>query len=206
MELRKDLELVDVEYENGGKKAVMTFLDRDRREVRVVNFNKQNYSNGQFVDDPEKAAKVEEWCKQFFDCAFDVLDDQIGTKHDVYVYDTFNSLFEIDVVEKFTEDMNGQIYQTAVKEITLDDYFIKIRYDIEGRTYESKQTFGVYVESTKEWFLDPQRKAKEFKKFEEKYGVPVEDRDKLIGHDLIVEVKCAFGKHYYGDIKRFPKK
>ena len=43
MELRNALELVDVEYD--GKKAVMTFLDKERSEVRVVNFNKQSYDD-----------------------------------------------------------------------------------------------------------------------------------------------------------------
>jgi hypothetical protein len=31
MELRKGLELVSVEYENNDKKAVMTFLDAERK-------------------------------------------------------------------------------------------------------------------------------------------------------------------------------
>ena len=58
MELRKGLELVSVEYENNDKKAVMTFLDAERKEVRIVNFNKQRYENGKYVDDPAKAEKV----------------------------------------------------------------------------------------------------------------------------------------------------
>ena len=205
MELRKNLELVEVEFENDGKKAVMTFLDRERKEVRVVNFNKQAFSGGKYVNDPEKEAKVEEWCKEYFGVPFDKLSGCVGTVHDIYVYDNFNSLFECDIVEKFTEDMEGQIFQTAVKEILVDDYFIRIRFDIDGKTYESKMSFGKYMEATKEWFVDPLKKQKAYEKFEEKYGVPVSEADKLIGHDLMVEVKSAFGKHFYGDIKKFPK-
>ena len=40
-ELRKGLELVEVVYENEGKKATMTFLDMENGEIREVNFNKQ---------------------------------------------------------------------------------------------------------------------------------------------------------------------
>lgn len=55
MELLKDLELVAVEYENQGQKAVLTYLDRDHGEIRTVNFNKQAYKNGSYVDDDEKS-------------------------------------------------------------------------------------------------------------------------------------------------------
>ena len=60
-ELAKDLELVAVEYDQGGQKAVLTFLDSEQGFIRDVNFNKQQYDNdaGKFVDDPEKAEKVE---------------------------------------------------------------------------------------------------------------------------------------------------
>jgi len=206
MELRKDLELVAVDYENDGKKAVMTFLDRERKEVRIVNFNRQSYKNGKYVDDPEKAAKVDNWCDEYFGTEFTKLSGCVGTVHDVFVYDSFNSMFEVEQITKFTEDMKGQIYQTEVKEILVDDYFIKIRYEIDGKIYESKQTFGVFLDSTREWFLDPQKKDKEFAKFEDKYGVPVSAAYTLVGHPLMVEVKSAFGTHLYGDIKKFPKK
>lgn len=205
MELRKGLELVEVEYENGGKKAVMTFLDRERKEVRVVNFNTQAYKDGKYVDDPEKAEKVEDWCGEYFQCSFKDLPGKVGTSHDVYVYDNFNSVFECEIVEKFTSDMEGQVFQTAVKEITLDEYAIRIKYDIDGKTYESKMSFGKYLKATKEWFVDPQKKEQQFLKFEEKFGVPIAQCDSLIGHPLMVEVKSAFGNCLYGDIKKFPK-
>lgn len=204
MELRKELELVSVEYENNGKKAVFTFLDKERKQVRVVNFNRQIYRDGKFVDDPEKAAKVDEWCAEFFGCGFAELESCVGQKKDVYCYDKFNSLWEVDQIEKFTKDMLGQIFQTEVKEIVVDDYFIKIRYDIEGKTYESKMTFGTYFQATKEWYQDPVKKETQYRRFEEKFHVPVERKDELVGHPLMVEVKSAFGTNYYGDIKKFP--
>lgn len=206
MEIRENLELVAVDFENNGKKAVMTFLDIERREVRTINFNKQTYKDGNYVDDPEKAAKVDEWCDTYFQTSFENLSSAIGQTHDVYIYEKFNSLFEVDSVAKFDKDMVGQIFQTEVKEIIVDDYFIKIRYEIEGETYESKMTFGNYVENMNQWFVDPQKKEKVFAKFEDKFGVPVDRKDEIIGHPLMVEVKTAFGTHFYGDIKKFPKK
>lgn len=206
MEIRKGLELVNVDYENNGAKAVMTFLDKERKEVRTVNFNTQVFRDGSFQEDADKKQKVEEWCKEYFGTSFKKLGDCIGQKKDVYIYDRFNSLFPVDIVEKFTSDMAGQIFQTSVKEIILDDYFIKIRYEIEGKTYESKQTFGTYIKDMNSWYVDPQKKDREFDKFKEKYGVSVEDRDQLIGHPLMVEVKTAFGTNLWGDIKRFPQK
>jgi len=206
MELRKNLQLVSVEYESNRQKAVMTFLDKERRQIRVVNFNRQVYADGKYVDDSEKAAKVDQWCADYFQCGFDDLPNCVGQTKDVYCYEKFNSLWEVEQIEKFTVDMVGQIYQTEVKEITVDDYFIKIRYEIEGKTYESKMSFGVYMKESKEWYQDPVKKESQYQRFLEKYHVPVEEKDKLIGHPLMVEVKSAFGNNYYGDIKKFPTK
>lgn len=204
-ELRNNLELVDVTYSNDKKKATFTFLDRERREIREVNFNRQAYKDGKFVDDEEKAEKVDGWCEEFFGTTFDKLTDCIGQKHDVYVYEKFNSLFEASETIKFSSDMYGQIFQTEIKSIVVDDVAIRVTYDIDGKTYESKMTFAKYMPAMKEWFVDPNKKTAQFRKFEDKFGVPVEQADTLIGHALMVEVKKAFDS-YYGDMKAFPKK
>ena len=90
MEFLEQLELVDVTFED--KKAVLTFLDEDRGEIREVNFNKQSYDSdaNKFVDDEEKAAKVEEWCEEHFNLPFDRLAEAIGERKDIYAYDKFN--------------------------------------------------------------------------------------------------------------------
>lgn len=204
-EIRKNLELVDVSYSSDHKKAIFTFLDRERKEIREVNFNRQSYKDGQFVDDPDKADKVDAWCEEFFGTTFDNLESCIGQKHDIYVYEKFNSLFETVETIKFSPDMYGQIFQTEVKSINVDDIAIRITYDIEDKTYESKMTFAKYMKDMGEWFVDPIKKDAQFKKFEQKFGVPVSEKDTLIGHPLMVEVKKAFTS-YYGDIKAFPKK
>ena len=43
MEIRENLELIEVRYEQEGKKAILTFLDSERGEIREVNFNRQSF-------------------------------------------------------------------------------------------------------------------------------------------------------------------
>lgn len=205
MEIRKNLTLVNVEYENDNKKAILTYLDEERKQIRTVNFNRQSYKDGKYVDDPAKAEKVDGWCQEYFKVGFGDLRTCIGRKHDIYAYERFNSLWEVEMVEKFSADMKGQIFQSEVKEIIVDDYFIKIRYVIDGKTYESKMSYGIFMKDSRSWYQDPIKKEAQFRKFEEKFHVPVERKDELVGHPLMVEVKSAFGTNFYGDIKAFPK-
>lgn len=206
MQLLEQLELMEVVYEDNNNKAVLTFLDRDAGEIREVNFNKKIYENDKYVENKEKAEKVEKWCKDIFDLTFDNLTKAIGEKHDIYAYDNFNSLFEVDIVEKFSKDMVGQIIDTEIKEIIIDDQAIKIRFDYEDKTYESRMGYAKYLEDIKTWFVDPQKKKKQYEKFIEKFGVPCEEKDSLIGQRIMVEVKIAFNKFVYNEIKPLPKK
>ena len=203
-ELAKGLELVSVEYANGGQKAVLTFLDADQGIIREVNFNKQKYDNAksEFVEDKDKAEKVEKWSQELFNVTFDNLSQAIGETKDVYVYEGFNSLFEVDQVEKFPKEWEGQIFSTQIDSVEDTGQRIAIRYTIEGKTYETKLQYSKYVEDLKKWFVDPQKKEKQFAKFEEHYGVPFSEKEKLIGKDIMVEVKVAFKKWAFGDVKK----
>ncbi|WP_099973869.1 hypothetical protein [Lactobacillus terrae] len=197
----KDLELVEVAYDD--TKATLTFIDRDAGEVREVNFNKKVYDreNNKWISNDEKAQKVEEQVQEFFNTSFDKLNDAVGTKHDIYAYDTFNSMQHIDQVEKFKKEQNGKVYQdVVVKEIFDDGIAIRIRYDIDGNTYETKYTYAKYMEATKEWFPNPQEKTKKYKKFKDTFGVLFEENDSIIGKEIMVKVNNAFGKFYYGEI------
>ena len=203
-ELAKDLELVAVEYDQGGQKAVLTFLDSEQGFIRDVNFNKQQYDNdaGKFVDDPEKAEKVEKWCQDFFNLTFDKLSEAIGEKKDIYVYDGFNSMFEVTQVDKFPKEWVGQIFNTTIESVEDTGQRISIKYKIEDKLLETKLQYSEYVEALKKWFVNPQKKEKQFAKFEERYGISFEEKDKLVGKDVMVEVKLAFKKFPYGEIKK----
>ena len=206
MEFLEQLELVDVTFED--KKAVLTFLDEDRGEIREVNFNKQSYDSdaNKFADDEEKAAKVEEWCEEHFNLPFDRLAEAIGERKDIYAYDKFNSLFEVKQIAKFDKDMVGQILQVDITNVEDDGIKISIQFEHEGETYESKMTYADYLEAKKQWFVNPLKKKKQFEKFEDKFGITVDEKEKLIGETAMIEIKLAFGKFVYVEIKPFPKK
>lgn len=205
MELLENLELVDVHFED--KKAILVFLDEERGEIREVTFNKQSFDREakKFVDDPEKAEKVEEWAKEYFNLTFDRLAEAIGERKDIYCYDGFNSLFEVAIVNKFDEDMEGQIFETEIVNAFDDGKKIALQFEYEGNLYESKMQYADYLEARKEWFINPQKKAKQYKKFEEKFLMPATELEQMIGKTVLVEVKKAYGKYIYSEIKPFKK-
>ena len=204
-ELLEQLELVDVIFED--KKATLVFLDESRGEIREVNFNKQVYDQEtkKFVDDAEKAQKVEEWAQEYFNLEFDRLAEAIGERKDIYCYDNFNSLFEVQMVTKFEEDMLGQVFEAEVTNAFDDGKKIAIQFEYEGNLYESKMQYADYLEARKEWFINPQKRAKQYAKFEEKFGLLVGEIEQMIGKTVLVEVKKAMGKWIYSEIKPFKK-
>lgn len=208
MELLKNLELGEVEYKDDGNKAVLTFIDYKHGEVREVNFNKRVYDGKKYVDNTEKAEKIEKWCQDYFETDFEHLADCIGVKKDVYVYPNFNSLWETEIIEKFTKDDVGEMINTTIKEIddnpTLNAILIK--YDWNGGTYQSKMSYNKYIPSMKQYFKDPDKQEAQYEKFKDKFGVDIKDAQSIVGKNIIVEVKCSFGDAYWGDIKPFSKK
>lgn len=208
MKILENLELVNVSYNETGKKATLTFLDEEHGEILEVNFNQQAYEDGKFIDSPEKAAQVEEWSKDFFGLTFDTLSKAIGTRKTVYAYDTFNSLFLTVQIKKFDDDMVGQIIDAVVTEVVDDGVAIRIRFAIADSedVYESKMTYSEYIETLKKWYVNALKKAKQYAKFEEKFQIPIERKDELVGKNIMVEVKKAMGKWIFSEVKPFAKK
>lgn len=202
----KELELVDVVYSNNNNKALLVFLDRDQGEIREVNFNRQTYDNGEFVDDSEKAAKVDEWCEEYFQLTFDSLKEAIGIKKDIYTYENFNSLFEVAVTEKFTEDDLGEILEGEITSIEDHGIGIIIYFSYGDKQYQSKMMYSQYFEDEGKWYTNPIKKKRQYAKFEDKFQVSFEKKEKLIGKKIIFEVKKAFGSIIYSDIKPFTRK
>ena len=116
------------------------------------------------------------------------------------MYDSFNSLWEVNFTNKFQAEHKGKSFQTVIDEIEDNGTSILIKYKWKGEPYQSKMTYADYSEELKQWFVNPQKRKKQFDKFVDRYGVSVEDKDELIGKSIIVNVKCAFGKFYYGEI------
>jgi hypothetical protein len=206
MELLEQLELVDVTFED--KRALLVFLDEERGEIREVTFNKQVFdqSNNKFIDDDEKAEKVEQWSQEIFGLPFNRLAEAIGERKDVYAYDRFNSLFPIDIIAKFDKDMVGQIMEVEVSEVVDDGKAIFIKFEYDGDTYASKMQYADYLETKKQWFINPVKQKKQYEKFEDKFSISIEDKDELVGQRVMIEIKLAFGTHVYVEVKPFPKK
>lgn len=199
--LRKDCVLEEVVYKNEGKKAVLTFLDLEQGQVLEVNFNKQSFDNGKFKDNPEKAKQVDEWCKEYFDTDFESLGEKTGEKRDIYVYESFNSLWESKETKKFTKEDKGKIFPTKINRIEDDGKGIHIYFDYKDEEYESKMMYADFVESLKQWFNNPQKEKKQKDKFKDKFGVDVENAKDIEGKDIMVEIQLAFGKFPYAEIK-----
>lgn len=207
MKLLEALELVDVKYEEA--RAILTFLDEESGEIREVSFNKKSFSDGKWIDDEEKAGKVDEWCQTYFNIPFNDLSLAIGDRKDIFCYDRFNSLWEVAQVSRFEEDMVGQILSVEVTDVIDDGKAIKIRFDYEGTTYESKMNYSKFLESRNEFFVDAQLRTKKYEKFKEKFHIAIEDKAELIGKSVMVEVKkWAFAGKVgtWVDVKPFPKK
>lgn len=207
MELLEQLDLVAVEQDND--KTTFTFLDRERGEIRDIKWNAKKYDsdNNKWLQSNEQEAKVQEWAQEHFEVDYSQLPNiaNDGIKKDIYTYDRFNSLWEVNQVAKFEKDMEGQIFSVTVKEVKLDDVGIHILFDYEGDTYDSKMSWSKYIEADKTFFVDPIKKQKQITKFEEKFHISFDDRDELVGKDVMVEVKVAFSKYPYVECKPLPK-
>lgn len=208
MELKRGLELVEVNFDD--KKATLVFLDDIMGVIHEVNWNKQVYNadTKKWEDSEEKAAKVEEWSEEIFGLSFDQLGQAVGEQKDVYCYPTFNSLWEVKQLAKFTEEYVGQILQVEVTNVYDNEKAVMIEFEFDGDTYGSKMQYAQYIEVRQQWLVNPIKQQKVYEKFEKKFGFPVEQMTELIGKTVMVEVKKAFGQFIYTEIKPLvlPKK
>lgn len=208
MNVLEQLELVEVEFDDA--KVVLTFLDEDAGEIREITFNKKVYDKdtNKFVADSKKEEQVEQWCQEHFGLTFDDMEQAVGTRHDVYCYDKFNSMWESNTIQvaKFDEDYVGQILNGEITEIKVETEGIRIFISYEGDTYRSNMSFSKMVGS--KWYVDPQKRTKQTAKFEEKFLVPADRADELVGKSVMFEVKKmnTGGGAIYIEIKPFPKK
>lgn len=95
----KDLELVSVEYDNGT--ATLTFLDSDQGEIREVNIRKTKYDQDKKkqVPDEQAAIRAEETAMEYLGVSFDEIETVVDKKFPVYIYEKFNSLKPVVVIE-----------------------------------------------------------------------------------------------------------
>ena len=201
VEIIKDLRLMSVEREEDYQ-ATLKLADLENKLIYDVTYNQRVFDKDtkKWKPDVEKQKKVEQECLDDVGHGFDELEEAVGENFDVYVYDGFNKLHEVEMIEKFCEDDNKKSFSTIINDIVDTGTAIVIKYKWKGKPYQSKMTYADYNEGLKEWFVNPQTHKKQLAKFKERYGVPFEEKDTLIGKNIIVNVKCAFGKFYYGEI------
>ena len=202
MERIENCEMIRAEIVNGTR-LEMKFYDEKNDVLRTVKFNQQSYDRdrGQFVDDPEKARKCEEWSQKFFGCCFDDVPEQVGIRKDIYVYDNFCSLWESEETQrakKFDTAVKG-IIKTTIENIYTDQIGIHVEYRYNGELYESKYTTAEFVKDMKKWIRDPEKEDRAKRRFKEIFGTDVSNKDTLIGKEIQVQVKKAFSS-YYGEV------
>ena len=202
MERIENCELIRAEIVNGTR-LEMKFYDEKNDVLRTVKFNQQSYDRerGQFVDDPEKAQKCEEWSLKYFGCSFEEVPEQVGVRKDVYVYDNFCSLWESEDnqrAKKFDSPVKG-IIKTTIENIYTDQIGIHVEYKYNGELYESKYTTAEFVKDMKKWIRDPEKEDRAKRRFKEIFGTDLSNKDSLIGAEIQVQVKKAFTS-YYGEI------
>ena len=205
--IKEKLELVEVSYEENNQRAVLIFLDAEMGEIREVNFNRQKFDEAskKYIPDAEKAAQVDEWCEEYFGLPFERLAEAIGERKDVFCYDRFNSLWKVKMLSKFEDDMVGQIFEVECVHAEDDGKKISIQFEYDDELYESKMQYADYLDVKKEWFINPQKRKKQYEKFEEKFGLLVGEIEQMIGKTIMIEVKKAMGKYVYCEVKPFPK-
>ena len=82
---------------------------------------------------------------------------------------------------------------------------IKIRFEYEGSIYGANMSYSDYIAYRNQWFVNPNKKIKQYAKFENKFLVPFDKKGTLIGTKILVEVSMAFG-YIYNDIKALKRK
>ena len=78
--LRKDCKLIEVVREGEPEEITLVFFDEEVDCIREVywKLGVWNDEKREMVKDKEKAAKVAEWSKEYFDLELDELDKAIG--------------------------------------------------------------------------------------------------------------------------------
>lgn len=190
-------ELVDVTDKDG--KINLTFLKDDK--IYEVGWNKRAYDStlNDFVENKEKEEKVEEWSQNYFGVPTKDLTKKLGSKQDIYVYDTYASLWQS--YSKFTNEDVGQQFRTTIDKVEVTDNGILIVFEWKekgGQLYSSKMGFKQKLGDG--YYTNPIKERKQRQAFQDKYGVPVEESDKVLGQEILVKVKKAFGKYPYSEI------
>lgn len=197
MKLIKDLEIVQVDSD--GKLIRFTTLDEVNEKIYEVKFHTEKYDQDtkKYIPDKATEERVENTLNELFGVGIDNVKDVVGRFHDVYVYDNFNSFYEVEVVEKFTKELKGKVFTAKITEINDDGNRINVFYEYQGKRYRSKFNYSTFL--NKKWYIDEQKQIRAYERFYDTFNIDFKDKDTIIGRIITVKVR-DFNGNYYGEI------
>ena len=204
--LKKDLLLVEVELTEGIS-VVFRFLNEDEGLLYEVTWNLRKFDpdNTKWVKSEEQEQKVAEWAKEYFGVEVAELANlgDANVYKDVYHYDTFNSLWEIKRTEKMPKDRVGEIFTVEITEVEETSKGFLPKFEEEGKTYGiSGFDTSTFLKGQNKFFKDPVKEEKTKAKFLDRFGISLEDKDTLVGEEVMVEIKQT-GAYTWIEGKKF---
>lgn len=203
------LQCVDVTTKDKG--VELTFL-KDA-SVRIVKLNRQKYDEAgkKYVNDPEQEERYAKNIKEYLGVEPEDIAEVLDKEFDVWETENYCALWEPKELKKFDESWIGQILTAEITAVQEFEAKAQIVLQFEGEEYGSNINYGSYIPSLKKSLVDPQKKSNQMKKFKDKFNVEFEDRDTLVGTDVMIEVKKnpmdSTGKNpTYIEVKALPKK
>lgn len=201
MIIKEQLELMEVSKNQENTNAELLFLDENEGLTYTVKFNKQKYDRNikKFVESKEQEEQVDKWLKEHLDCDYDTLESAIGTRKDVYVYDTFCSLWESTSFTKpdneFMKKYRGGV-DTTIDNVTDDGTRIRIIFKVDNLNYSSsniecepkgiKLNYSDWIASRQQFFANGMKKKKTYDDFESYFNIPISMKEQLIGRKITV--------------------
>lgn len=179
------------------REIIFTFVQDDNGEeiAREIIWRTKRYNPNtkEWEDDKTIDENIEKWSKEYFNVPRKKLNSVIGTTKDVYVYDSFDSLWEVET--KFTEDDVNQIKKGEITEITTDNKGIYIYFKTkDGNKRRANMRFEQKVGD--KFLISPRKKRNALENFKKSFGVDLEDKDTLVGKTIMVQIAKAFNIVY----------
>lgn len=183
------LELLEVNEEEFT--TTFTFLYAEFGEIREVTWFIGLYDKNtkKWKKDDNQADKYVNNVAEILNSTPAHLQDLIGQSFDVWDGEKFSYLWEPVEISKFDADEAGQIYNATI--VAVDEYEAKavIRVQVGEKMYVSNLNWGKWVQSLNKSLPDPHKKSKQLEKFKKKFHVDFDNRESLIGKNVMIEVE-----------------
>jgi len=184
------LELLEVNEEEFT--TTFTFLYAEYGEIREVTWFIGLYDKNtkKWKKDDTQADKYVNNIAEILNSTPAHLQDLIGQSFDVWDGEKFSYLWEPMEISKFGADDIEQIYNATI--VAIEEYEAKgvIRVQVGDKIYSSNMNWGKWVESLGKSLPDPHKKQKQLEKFKKKFHVDFNDRESLIGKNVMIEVEA----------------